>query len=74
MRSEYKNTDLLKCYTFYTSEIKITTKKPRLKKNVIKKPKITNKELSQTLPFHPKKTKKLTKRQILENISPFLKT
>ena len=30
MRPEYKNTDLLKCYPFYTSEIKITTKKPRL--------------------------------------------
>ena len=67
MRPEYKKTD----HPFYTSEIKITTKKPRLKKNVIKKPKITNKQLSQTLPFHPKKTKKLKKRQILESISPF---
>ena len=42
-----------------------------MKKEVTKKPKIHNKELSQALPFHPKKTKKLKKRQILRNILPF---
>ena len=42
-----------------------------MKKEVIKIPKISNTELSEALPFHPEKTKKLTKRQILENILPF---
>ena len=70
MRLEYKNTDLLKFHPFYTSEIEITTKKTRVKKN-INKPKTTNKQLSQALPFHPKKTRKLTKWRILENILPF---
>ena len=71
MASDYKNTDLLKYLPFYTSEIQKSIKKPRIKKEVIKQPKISNKELSQALPFHPKKTKKLIKRQILENILPF---
>ena len=39
----YKNTDLLKIQPFYTSEIQKTTKKPTIKKDVIKNPKITNK-------------------------------
>ena len=71
MVSDNKNTDLLTFLPFYTSEIQKSIKKPRIKKEVIKKPKISNKELSQALLFHPKKTKKLTKRQILENILPF---
>ena len=71
MGQNYKNTDLLKVFPFCTSEIQKSIKKPRIKKEVIKKPKISNKELSQALPFHPEKTKKLTKRQILENILPF---
>ena len=70
MRSEYKNTDLLKIQPFYTSEIQ-KKKKIRVKKNVIKKPKVTNKQLSQALSFHPKETRKLTKQQILENILPY---
>ena len=70
MRLEYKNTDLLKFHPFYTSEIEITTKKTRVKKN-INKPKTTNKQLSQALSCHPKKTRKLTKRRILENILPY---
>ena len=71
MHPEYKNTDLLKFHPFYTSEIEITTKKTRVKKNVINKPKTTNKQLSQALPFPPKKTRKFTKPRILENILPF---
>ena len=71
MVSDNKNTDLLTFLPFYASEIQKSIKKPRIKKEVIKKPKISNKELSQALLFHPKKTKKLTKRQILENILPF---
>ena len=59
MASDYKNTDLLKYLPFYTSEIQKSIKKPRIKKEVIKQPKISNKVLSQALPFHPKKTKKL---------------
>ena len=74
MGQNYKNTDLLKFLPFYTSEIQKSIKKPRIKKEIIKKPKISNKELSQALPFHPKKTKKLTKRQILQNILPFPET
>ena len=66
----YKNTDLLQFDPFYTTETEIK-KKPRGNRNVIKKPKITNKQLSQTLPFHPKETRKLTKWRILENILPF---
>ena len=66
----YKNTDLLQFDPFYTTETEIK-KNPRGNRNVIKGPKITNKQLSQTLPFHPKETRKLTKRRILENILPF---
>ena len=71
MASHYKNTDFSKFLPFYSSEIQKSIKKPQIKKEVIKQPKIINKELSQALPFHPKKTKKLIKRQILENILPF---
>ena len=56
----YKNTDLLQFDPFYTTETEIK-KNPRGNRNVIKRPKITNKQLSQTLPFHPKETRKLTK-------------
>ena len=59
----YKNTDLLQFDPFYTTETEIK-KNPRGNRNVIKRPKITNKQLSQTLPFHPKETRKLTKRRI----------
>ena len=71
MRSEYKSIDLLKIQPFYTCEIQKKKKKKRVKKNVIKKPKVTNKQLLQALSFHPKKTRKLTKRRILENILPY---
>ena len=71
MRSEYKSIDLLKIQPFYTCEIQKKNKKKRVKKNVIKKPKVTNKQLSQALSCHPKKTRKLTKRRILENILPY---
>ena len=67
----YKNTDLLQFDPFYTTETEIK-KKPRGNRNVIKKPKITNKQLSQTFPFHPKETRKLTKRRILEIFCHFL--
>ena len=74
MCSYYKNKYLLKFQPFYTSKIEKSTKKTRTTKNVTKKPKVTNKQLSQALPFHPKKTKKpkeLTKRQIFQYIFPF---
>ena len=76
--TEYKNKDLLKFQPFYTTEIKNNKRKKRKTKKSIKKPKkLSNKELSQPLPFYPKKSKKpkrLTKRQILQNILPFPET
>ena len=49
MSQNYKNTDLLKFLPFYTSEIQKLIKKLQIKKEVIKKPKISNKELSKAL-------------------------
>ena len=72
--TNHKNKDLLKFQPFYASEIKNTEKKPRKTKVFTKKPKLINNQLSQALPFQPKKTKKptrVTKRQILQNILPF---
>ena len=72
--TNHKNKDLLKFQPFYASEIKNTEKKTRKTKVFTKKPKLINNQLSQALPFQPKKTKKptrLTKRQILQNILPF---
>ena len=71
--AEYKNTDLLKFLPFYTSKIQKSIKKPRIKKEVIKKPKISNKELSQALPFHPKKIKNSQDNKYLVIFFHFLK-
>ena len=83
MRSHYKNRNMLKNQPFYSEEIKSFEKKNKKSSNIsllselpffYKKPKeLTNKQLSEALPFLPKKPKKpkrLTKRQILENILP----
>ena len=74
MRPQYKNEDLLKIHPFYNEEIKIEEKKKRNAKICTKIPKnLSNKQLSETLPFYPeqlKKSKKLTKYQILKNILP----
>ena len=74
---------MLKNQPFYSEEIKSFEKKNKKSSNIsllselpffYKKPKeLTNKQLSEALPFLPKKPKKpkrLTKRQILENILP----
>ena len=59
---------------FYNKEIKIQEKKKRNTKIFTKIPKnLSNKQLSETLQFYPKqlkKSKKLTKYQILKNILP----
>ena len=76
--TEYKKKDLLKFQPFYTTEIKKNKRKKRKTKKSIKNPKkLSNKELSQALPYYPKKSKKpkrLTKRQTLQNILPFPET
>ena len=46
-------------------------KKPRIKKEVTIKPKISNKELSHLLPYHPKRSKRLTKHQIFDRVLHF---
>ena len=79
MGSNVKNRDLLKIYPFYIKEIKRNKKKKKRKtKKITKKPKeLTNKQLSDVLPFPPEKSKKpkrLTKYQILSNILPFYDT
>ena len=87
MHSLYKNNDLLKNHPFYSSEIESNKKKNKKISNIEllselpffhKKPKeLTNKELSEALPFPPKRkkrTKRLTKYQVLRNILPFFDT
>ena len=79
MYLHYKNKDLLKIHPFYSSsEIKNNKKKT---KNISRLPtsskKLTNIELSRILPFPPKKpkrSKRLTKYQILSNTLPFFDT
>ena len=91
MRSLYKNKDLLKNHPFYTSEIE-SNKKIRKKIVILdfclnyhffldKSEELINKELSEELPFFPKKikrrkkwSKRLTKYQILSNMLPFSDT
>ena len=83
MRSRYKNKDLLKNQPFYSSEIKSDKKNDKKISNIrllselpffLKEPKeLTNKQLSDVLPFQPKRKKRskwLTKPQILTNILP----
>ena len=70
-----KNKDLLKIQTFYSEEIKSVKKKKRETTTFIKKPKeLTIKQLSDVLAFPPKikkRSKRLTKYQILSNILSF---
>ena len=70
-----KNKDLLKIQTFYSEEIKSVKKKKRETTIFIKKPKeLTIKQLSDVLAFPPKikkRSKRLTKYQILSNILSF---
>ena len=81
MRSRYKNKDLLKNQPFYSSEIKSDKKNDKKISDIsilselpffLKEPKeLTNKQLSDVLTFQPKKKKRskwLTKHQILTNI------
>ena len=54
MRPQYKNEDLLKIHPFYNEEIKIEEKKKINAKICTKIPKnLSNKQLSETLPFYP---------------------
>ena len=86
-RSHYKNKDLLKNQPFYNSEIKSNKKRRKKLITCIlselpffskksKEPKdLTIKQLSEALPFYPSKSKKrskrITKYQILSNVLPF---
>ena len=87
MASKYKKMNLLKSLLFIVKKLK--TQKKRTKKLVIlsfclyyhfflKKPKeLTNKQLSDVLPFPPKRKrrpKRLIKHQVLSNILPFYDT
>ena len=81
MVSHYKNKDLLKTQPFYSSEIKNDKKKKKKTENISRLPtyskNLTNKQLSDLLPFPPnrkKRSKRLTKYQILSNILPFFDT
>ena len=84
MASKYEKMDLLKNLPFYSEETKSFKKKNKKFSNIrllselpffSKEPKeLTNKQLSDVLPFPPKRKKRpkrLTKYQILENILPF---
>ena len=84
MRSQYKNKDLLKNQPFYSEEIKSNKKKNKEFSNIKflselpffpkKSKKLTIKQLSDVLPFLPKRkkrSKRLTKYQILSNVLPF---
>ena len=69
--TNHKNKDLLKFQPFYASEIKNTEKKTRKTKVFTKKPKLINNQLSQALPFQPKKTKKTNKTYKTANTSKY---
>ena len=78
MRSHCKNKDLLKNQLFYSEEIKSNKKKNKEFSNIKflselpffpkKSKKLTIKQLSDVL---PKRSKRLTKYQILSNVLPF---
>ena len=84
MRLHCKNKDLLKNQLFYSEEIKSNKKKNKEFSNIKflselpffpkKSKKLTIKQLSDVLPFLPKRkkrSKRLTKYQILSNVLPF---
>ena len=83
MASKYKKMNLLKSIPFYSEEIENLTNNKKFSNIKLlselpffsKKPKeLANKQLSDELPFPPKRSKRpkrLTKHQILENILPF---
>ena len=79
MSPHYKNKDLLKIHPFYRSEIENNKRKKTKIKNKSRLPisskKLSNIELSKVLPFLPEKTKRskrLTKYQILSKYFHFL--
>ena len=88
MCSLYKNKDLLKNHPFYSNEIESNKKNKKENSNIRllselrffleEFKELTNKELSQELPFFPKirkkRKKRLNKYQILSNIPPFFDT
>ena len=88
MCSLYKNKDLLKNHPFYSNEIESNKKNKKENSNISllsellffleEFKELSNKELSQELPFFPKiwkkRKKRLTKYQILSNIPPFFDT
>ena len=84
MAQKYKNKNSLKNHPIYSEEIKSSKKKNKKFSDIkflselpffSKEPKeLTNKELSEALPFPPKRkrrSKRLTKHKILSNILPF---
>ena len=84
MRSHFKNKDLLKNQPFYSEEIKSNKKRNKEFSNIKslsqlpffpkKSRKLTIKQLSDVLPFpskRKKRSKRLTKYQILSNVLPF---
>ena len=84
MASKYKKTNLLKNLPFHSEEIENSEKKNKKFSNIkflselpffSKKPKeLTNKKMSDVLPFPPKRKrrpKRLTKHQVLSNIVSF---
>ena len=84
MTLQYKNKDLLKNEPFYSEEITSVIKKNKKFSNIKflsefpflsrKRSELTNKQLSDVLPFPLKqsnRSKRLTKHQILSNILPF---
>ena len=87
MASKYKKTNLLKNLPFHSEEIENSEKKNKKFSNIkflselpffSKKPKeLTNKKMSDVLPFPPKRKrrpKRLTKHEVLSNILPFYDT
>ena len=84
MAPYYKTKDLLKSQPFYSSEIKSLKRKNKKISNIEllyelpffsnESKELANKEISDVLPFPPKRkkrSKRLTKHQILSNIPPF---
>ena len=71
MASKYKKINLLKNLPFYCEEIKSSKKNIKLLSELPffpkKSKKLTNKQLSEALPFPLKNPKKLKKYQILKN-------
>ena len=82
MAQKYKNKSSLKNIPFYSEEIENSEKKKKKFSNVKflselpffskESKELTNKQLSDALPFPPKKSEK--SRKVLENVLPFYET